>query len=255
MNAVEIEEAVSALAAAPFDPAEFAYSFLTAFGMKDTTIKRLRSGQSNVSDIAGGVLQRNNIHIAVSDSQDVVRALAALRDSPRTASAKAKFLLATDGKSVEAEDLVSGEVLSCQFTELGDHFGFFLGLAGITTVREIKNNPIDPPPLNWSTLRVGMFLQGGSRWQGSATSPRRLSRSCGRSMCCCRRGQSTAEAVRQIGVTETTYFRWRREFGGLKTDQVKRLKDLEAENARLRRAVSDLTLDKMILAEAAKGNF
>jgi transposase-like protein len=68
-------------------------------------------------------------------------------------------------------------------------------------------------------------------------------------------GQSTAEAVRQIGVTETTYFRWRREFGGLKTDQVKRLKDLEAENARLRRAVSDLTLDKMILAEAAKGNF
>jgi len=68
-------------------------------------------------------------------------------------------------------------------------------------------------------------------------------------------GQSTGEAVRQIGVTETTYFRWRREFGGLKTDQVKRLKELEAENTRLRRAVSDLTLDKMILAEAAKGNF
>jgi putative transposase len=68
-------------------------------------------------------------------------------------------------------------------------------------------------------------------------------------------GQSTADAVRQIGVTETTYFRWRREYGGLKTDQVKRLKDLEAENARLRRAVSDLTLDKMILTEAAKGNY
>ena len=68
-------------------------------------------------------------------------------------------------------------------------------------------------------------------------------------------GQSTSEAVRQIGFTETTYFRWRREYGGLKTDQVKRLKDLEAENTRLRRAVSDLTLDKMILAEAAKGNF
>ena len=68
-------------------------------------------------------------------------------------------------------------------------------------------------------------------------------------------GQSTADAVRQIGVTETTYFRWRREYGGLKNDQVKRLKDLEAENARLRRAVSDLTLDKMILTEAAKGNY
>jgi len=68
-------------------------------------------------------------------------------------------------------------------------------------------------------------------------------------------GQPVAAAVRSIGVTEVTYYRWRREFGGLKTDQVKRMKELEAENARLRRAVSDLTLDKMILAEAAKGNF
>ena len=68
-------------------------------------------------------------------------------------------------------------------------------------------------------------------------------------------GQSIADAVRGIGVTEVTYYRWRQEFGGLKTDQIKRMKELEAENARLRRAVSDLTLDKMILAEAAKGNF
>jgi transposase len=68
-------------------------------------------------------------------------------------------------------------------------------------------------------------------------------------------GQSIGEAVRSIAVTETTYFRWRAEYGGLKSDQVKRLKDLELENARLRRAVSDLTLDKLILAEAARGNF
>lgn len=68
-------------------------------------------------------------------------------------------------------------------------------------------------------------------------------------------GKPMAEAIRSIGVTEVTYYRWRTEYGGLKGDQVKRLKELEAENARLRRAVSDLTLDKMILAEAAKGNF
>ena len=68
-------------------------------------------------------------------------------------------------------------------------------------------------------------------------------------------GQSIAEAVRTIAVTETTYFRWRAEYGGLKSDQVKRLNDLELENARLRRAVSDLTLDKLILTEAARGNF
>jgi transposase-like protein len=67
--------------------------------------------------------------------------------------------------------------------------------------------------------------------------------------------KSMAEAIRSIGVTEVTYYRWRSEYGGLKGDQVKRLKELEAENARLRRTVSDLTLDKMILAEAAKGNF
>ena len=68
-------------------------------------------------------------------------------------------------------------------------------------------------------------------------------------------GKSIAEAVKTIAVTETTYFRWLAEFGGMKTDQVKRMKALELENARLRRAVSDLTLDKLILSEAARGNF
>ena len=68
-------------------------------------------------------------------------------------------------------------------------------------------------------------------------------------------GQSVADAIRSIGVTEVSYYRWRREFGGLKTDQVKRRKELEAENARLRRAVADLTLDKLILKEAASGNY
>jgi transposase-like protein len=69
-------------------------------------------------------------------------------------------------------------------------------------------------------------------------------------------GQEEAhEAIRQIGVTEVTYCRWRSEYGGLKSDQVKRLKDLEAENARLRRAIADLTLDKLILKEAASGNW
>ena len=67
-------------------------------------------------------------------------------------------------------------------------------------------------------------------------------------------GQAVTEAVRAIGVTEVTYYRWRREFGGLKSDQVRRLKALEAENARLRKAVADLTLDKQILQEAARGN-
>ena len=68
-------------------------------------------------------------------------------------------------------------------------------------------------------------------------------------------GRSVADAIRAIGVTEVTYYRWRQEYGGLKSDQVKRMKDLELENQRLRKAVADLTLGKQILAEAARGNF
>ena len=68
-------------------------------------------------------------------------------------------------------------------------------------------------------------------------------------------GMSMADAIREIGVSEVTFYRWRKEYGGMKADQLKRLKDLEKENERLRRAVSDLTLDKLILAEAARGNF
>ena len=68
-------------------------------------------------------------------------------------------------------------------------------------------------------------------------------------------GQGVADAVRSIGVTEVTYYRWRQEYGGLKTEQIRRLKELETENARLRRAVADLTLDKLILKEAALGNY
>ncbi len=68
-------------------------------------------------------------------------------------------------------------------------------------------------------------------------------------------GRTVAEAIRQIGVTEVTYYGWRNEYGGLKSDQVKRLKELEMENVRLRRAVSDLTLEKLILTEAASGNW
>ena len=68
-------------------------------------------------------------------------------------------------------------------------------------------------------------------------------------------GQSVADAIRALGVSSVTYDRWRREFGGLKSDQVRRMKDLETENARLRKAIANLTLDKLILQEASRGNF
>jgi hypothetical protein len=89
MNAVEIEQAVSELAEHPFEPAEFPYAFLQAFGNKETTIRKLKTGDTNKSDL-GGVLQRNNIHIAIAPRGDVATTLAALRASPATAKHKAE---------------------------------------------------------------------------------------------------------------------------------------------------------------------
>lgn len=142
MNTVEIEEAISALAE-PVDAQEFPFVFLQAFGNKPTTIKRLRSGASNKSDVAGGVLQTNNIHLAMCSKGEVTKTLAVLRASPATAKAKAKFTLATDGADFEAEDLTTGETLACAYQDLPDHFGFFLPLAGITTVKQIRESSFD----------------------------------------------------------------------------------------------------------------
>lgn len=143
MNAVEIEQAISDLAEQPFDPAEFPYQFLAAFGNKDTTLKRLRSGNSNQSDVAGAVLQRGNIHIATCGSGAVDATLSALRESPKTTSAKARFILATDGETLHAEDLTGGETVACEYIDFPNHFGFFLPLAGITTVKQIRESSFD----------------------------------------------------------------------------------------------------------------
>lgn len=142
MNAVEIEEAISALAEQPFDAEEFPFAFLQAFGNKETTLKRLRKGESNKSDL-GGVLQTNNIHIAVAAPGEVTNTLAALKASPTTTRAKAKFVLATDGDTFEAEDLASGETVACAYADFPDHFGFFLPLAGITTVKQVRDSSFD----------------------------------------------------------------------------------------------------------------
>jgi len=142
LNAVEIEEAISVLAEQPFDAPDFPFAFLEAFGNKQTTLKRLRSGSSNKSDL-GGVLQTNNIHIAVCAEGDITKTLTSLKASPATAKAKAKFVLATDGIYLEAEDLNSGEVIASTYTDFPNHFGFFLPLAGITTVKQIRESSFD----------------------------------------------------------------------------------------------------------------
>ncbi|MDA7628527.1 lactate dehydrogenase [Verrucomicrobia bacterium] len=142
MNAVEIEQAASELVEAPFDAEEFPYAFLEAFGNKATTLKKLRSGTTNKSDLRG-VLQRNNIHIKVCPSGTVGKALNELRGSLATAKGKVKIILATDGQNFEAEDLNSGETVACEYQKFPDHFGFFLPLAGISTVKQIRESSFD----------------------------------------------------------------------------------------------------------------
>ena len=146
MNAVEIEEALCLLAEHPFDPAGFPFAFLEAFGNKKTTLDRLKKGESNASDIEGGVLQRNHIHMAVCAEGTVSDTLVALKASPATTKTrnKVKFVLATDGVILEAEDLTSDiPPIACAYKDFPNHFGFFLPLAGITTVRQIRESSVD----------------------------------------------------------------------------------------------------------------
>jgi hypothetical protein len=168
MNAVEIEEAVSELAEQPFDAQEFPFAFLTAFGNKETTVRRLRSASSNSSDVPGGVLQQKNIHIATCAPGMVGVTLKALRESPRTASLKAKFVLATDGEWLEAEDLNGGGTVACRYADFPDHFGFFLPLAGISTVREIAENAFDIRATGRLNRLYVELLKGNPDWGAAA---------------------------------------------------------------------------------------
>ncbi len=168
MNAVEIEQALSDLAEQPFDAAEFPFAFLAAMGNKDTTLRRLRSGNSNASDLPGGVLQRNHIHLAVCEPGRVGQTLAALRASPATTRAKAKTILATDGQTLEAEYLPTGETIAGDHARLAEHLGFFLPLAGISTIQEIKDNPIDVRATGRLNKLYVELLRENPDWAGDA---------------------------------------------------------------------------------------
>ena len=145
MKATEILEELEKLVAQPFDAAEFAFQFIECFPQSSkTTLARLRKGGSNKSDVPGAVLQRNNIHILAAKTGEVEAGLRALKESSQTAKQKAKFILATDGDTLQAENIKSGAFIACDFADLPDkHFGFLLPLAGISTNKEILDNPID----------------------------------------------------------------------------------------------------------------
>ncbi|CAH1652255.1 MULTISPECIES: DNA methyltransferase [unclassified Chelatococcus] len=170
MNAVEIEESITALSEQPFDAAEFPFAFLLAFGNKETTIKRLRSGASNKSDV-GGILQTSNIHIKVAAQGETGKTLAALKASPATARAKARFVLATDGADFEAEDLETGETVACTFGDFPNHFGFFLPLAGITTVKQVRESSFDIRATSRLNRLYRTLLEENPDWDAAERRP------------------------------------------------------------------------------------
>ncbi len=164
MNAVEIEEAISQLAEHPFDAATFPYAFLEAFGNKETTIKRLKSPAGNKSDIDGAVLQPNNIHISTCATGELTNTLIKLKSSSATTKQKAKFILATDGNEFQAEDVASGETVVCDYADFPNHFGFFLPLAGISTVKQISDNAFDIRATNRLNKLYITLLQDNPEW-------------------------------------------------------------------------------------------
>ena len=146
MNAVEIESAVSDLARQPFDLAEFPYQFLAAFDNKEVALKRLCKGNTNASDLPKAVLQHKKIHIAVAPPGQVSDTLRALKASPKTATAKAKFILATDGVTLEAEDLSTGEAIAPDYPNFADHFAFFPPWPASPLSRRSKTTPSTSAP-------------------------------------------------------------------------------------------------------------
>ena len=148
MNAVEIEQAISHLAESPFDPAEFPYAFLEAFGNKATTIKILKNGKSNNTDLEGAVLQRNNIHIKICEEGQVSETLKALRESPTTSRQKAKYILATDGITLKSERLPPS--LDCGTNDLVDR-------QLPSACRAVRTSLVDLPGLHARSVRAHLF--------------------------------------------------------------------------------------------------
>lgn len=164
MNAVEVEEALTLLFESPFDPESFPFEFLRAFGNKDTTIKRLQKGSTNQSKLPGGLLQRKNIHLLICEPGQVTDGIDLLRESPETTKHQARYLLATDGITVEAEDLRAGEFIECDFAAFPEHFGYFLPLAGIEIVADIKDNIVDIRATNRLRRLYTSLFEANPQW-------------------------------------------------------------------------------------------
>ncbi|WP_417809858.1 class I SAM-dependent DNA methyltransferase [Thioclava sp.] len=143
MNPTEIYDELAEIAAASFDPVEFPFAFAKATDAAKAAVAKLRNGSTNKSDLPGGVLFNKKFHYAPALAGLTNVTLDQLRASKKTKAAKPAILIATDGETVAAEHLASGDTLHCRFDEIGDNFGFFLPAAGKERYRAVEENPVD----------------------------------------------------------------------------------------------------------------
>lgn len=162
----DIEEAVSRIAAGPFVSDAFPFDFIAAYDAPPATITRIRNGTQNASDVEGGVLWRQKLHLLVCAEGHVEQALLQLRDSRATATQKTKFLLATDGMEVAARDIGADDTIFFPFSELGDRFGFFLPLAGYSRYKAADDNPIDIKAANRLRRLYDALIAENPDWEG-----------------------------------------------------------------------------------------
>ena len=166
MYIADIEEAVSRLAATPFDPVAFPFEFIASYDAPPATVTRIRNGTQNASDVEGGVLWRQKLHLLVCDEGRAADALTRLQGSRATLTQKAKFLLATDGVEVAARDIEADDTVFFSFAELGDRFGFFLPLAGYSRYKAADDNPIDVKAANRLRRLYDALIAENPEWEG-----------------------------------------------------------------------------------------
>lgn len=162
----DIEEAVSRIAAAQFNSESFPYDFIAAYDAPPATVTRIRNGSQNASDIEGGVLWRQKLHLLICERGQVEAALEQLQASRATTSQRVQFIAATDGDEFAARDLKADDTIFCRFDELGDRFGFFLPLAGYARYKAAEENPIDVKAANRLRSLYDALITENPEWAG-----------------------------------------------------------------------------------------
>lgn len=166
MYIADIEQAVSRIAAAPFNFDSFPYDFIAAFDAPPATVTRIRNGSQNASDIEGGVLWRQKLHLLICARGQVETALEQLQASRATTSQRVQFIAATDGDEFAARDLKADDTIFFRFDELGDRFGFFLPLAGYSRYKAAEENPIDVKAANQLSRLYDALIAENPNWAG-----------------------------------------------------------------------------------------